>query len=146
MNIDTRKKALASFLECEISDIETESLYKTRLFWGEWEYRVLTDEEADQACAQEISNSLWAFNASFIARMINMPETEEMIKEFQFKKCEDANPAILRLVGDKLSTLIKEAILSDGRGHFLATYDGQEHEVRVPARFGNEMVFIYRIN
>jgi len=36
----------------------------------------------------------------------------------------------------------RDAILSDGYGHTLSSYDGEEHEVRVEGEF----VFIYRTN
>lgn len=54
------------------------------------------------------------------------------------KEFEDANDHFNVLVGNNLDKLIRDAILSDGRGHFLSSYDGAEEE--------EGDYFIYRIN
>jgi hypothetical protein len=42
--------------------------------------------------------------------------------------CEDANELVQSMVGDRLDELVTDAIGADGRGHFLASYDGDEVE------------------
>jgi len=86
---------------------------------------VLTDEEADKKAKERILDSVWAFNASFIACEIGKPELEEMIQGYQEAKCEGANDAILRLIDDT-DEFCDSAISANGRGHFLSGYDGNE--------------------
>lgn len=58
---------------------------------------------------------------------INMGKTlEEHIEEIQGKS-EGGNQELLRLIDD-IDVFVDDAINSDGRGHFLSTYDGVENE------------------
>lgn len=105
---------------------------------GGAEYRVLTDTEADEAVAEYIADSLWAFNSDFLAGFTGLPvEVFAALSD----KCEDANEPIRKIVdatGD-FDELVDEAVQSDGRGHFLAGYDGAELELS-----GN--LYAYRTN
>lgn len=112
------------------------------------EYKVLTDEEADEAAAEEIKNSLWAFNADFILRHTEFYNTStsredaEFIKalqELQSRLCESANAIVKALIVD-LDDFVTNAIDADGRGHFISWYDGEEHETQ----YNN--IFVYRTN
>jgi len=108
-------------------------------------YMVLTDEEADEKAKEYIKTSLWAFNADFICRMCGLPyAAEEMIRSFQGTECEGANDTILALIenADGIDFFVEQAINADGRGHFLNTYDGEEHEIK----HGNEWLYIYKVN
>jgi hypothetical protein len=108
------------------------------------EYFVLTDEEADQMAREYILESLWAFNASFlIDYMFCLPgvsfmEFEMYVKQMQENMCEGCNSIIRGLIEDNIDKLIDDAIACDGRGHFIAAYDFEEHECAD--------YFIYRIN
>jgi hypothetical protein len=106
---------------------------------GAKDYIVLTDGEADKQAAQCIKDSLWAFRPSFLIRYTELPaECEEMIRSWCEDKCEGANNAMLALIGFNLDRLIADAIKADGRGHFMSSYDGQEHRVG--------KYYIYRTN
>ena len=139
-----RIEALAAHLGIELEEGETledyieESSYTANGFEAEGnEYLVLTDSEADDAAREYIENSLWAFNAEFLASNTGLPE--EVFTALQ-DLCEDANETVLTIVskcGD-LDRLTRDAIASDGRGHFLAQYDGHENE--------EGDYFIYRTN
>jgi hypothetical protein len=48
------------------------------------EYKVLTDEEADEAAAEEITNSLWAFNTDFILRHTEFYNTSTSCEDAEF--------------------------------------------------------------
>jgi len=98
---------------------------------------VLTDEEADQKAADYIKDSLWAFNPDFLEGFAPEGVTAQVFENLQ-PQCESANAAILSMIGDNLEDLISEAISSDGRGHFMNSYDGEEHEI---GEF-----FLYRTN
>ena len=102
------------------------------------DYLVLTDEEADEQVKEDIRESVWAFNASFIIENTDLTyEAEEMITGFQQAKCEGANDTILSMIND-FDAFVESAIGANGRGHFLSSYDGNECEIG--------QYLIYRIN
>lgn len=110
------------------------------------EYKVLTDEEADKAAADYIKDSLWAFNADFILQHTAVfeettdREDQEIIKALRMVQesiCESANALVRALISD-IDTFIEDAIDADGRGHFMSSYDGEEHE--------SNGFYIYRTN
>ena len=112
-------------------------------------YAVGTDDECQAACAAYIEDSVWAFNARFLLEACDLPmELDEAIAAFQRKECEGANEALLRLVKTTcgLEALVRKAIGADGRGHFLASYDGEEIYLH-PYEEGieGEGFFAYRI-
>lgn len=110
---------------------------------GEW--MVLTDSEADAQAAVAITDSLWAFKLEFLAahsriiRNMGAP-TRKLFDSMRENACESSNDLVEILIDD-LDALILDAIMMDGRGHFLATYDGDEPEVM----FKGHWYFIYRI-
>lgn len=129
---------LAKHLEVNKEDIEISSYNENLFILGKQEYLVLTDKEANEITKQYIRDSAWAFNASFIIEHSKLPyEAEEMLKSFQSAKCESANETVLALIED-FDTFVEDAISSDGRGHFLSQYDGEEIET--------QNYFIYRCN
>lgn len=145
-NKEDKIKALATYLDLnneDLADIE-ESNYQDNLFeYGSEEYLVLTDIEADEACSNNILDSLWAFNTSFLMCHIDddTGTLEKTIEKAQLEMCEDSNELIRRLIPD-IDHFINDAILSDGRGHFLSSYDGEENEQEI----NGEYYLIYRIN
>ena len=110
------------------------------------DYLVLTDEEADEACAEYIADSLWAFNASFILSECGLDGSgEESLRQMQEKSCEGANAFILSLVENTcgITEFAESAISADGRGHFLSQYDGEETEQETE---NDGTFYIYRTN
>lgn len=97
------------------------------------------DDEADQACAQYIEQSLWAFRPDFLASETDLPSE---VFEILARQCESGNDAILKIVERtcSLDSLVESAIGADGRGHFLSSYDGDEIEL------DNGNGYLYRIN
>ena len=105
------------------------------------DYLVLTDEEADKKAAEYIKESVWAFTAEFIVDHSKLPyEAVEMVQAFQ-EKYEDANKTILALIED-FDEFVSDAISADGRGHFMNSYDGHEHEVNIDGTY----YYVYRMN
>ena len=103
-------------------------------------YIVLTDSEADEKAKEYILESVWAFNPSFLASFTGFDiEVFEAIQNNG--RCESNNDEILSMIKDK-QEFVEVAISSDGRGHFMSTYDGHEHEVNV----NGEYFYIYRIS
>jgi hypothetical protein len=107
---------------------------------GRREYYVLTDKEAKKMAEDDARDSLWAFTASYICNYIGITDTRQIdaIEKMQEKLCEDAGPIIERLLGADLEHFIRNAVAEDGRGHFIASYDGEENE--------QGEFFIYRVN
>ena len=143
-NNELKIKELAEFLGCEPDEI-TETKYETFEAEG-GEYLVLTDAEADLEVKNRIKEDLWAFRSSFIVSHVknyaNLSQKqvevmEEALEKMQAKLCEGANPIVEALI-DNMSRFIDDAVEADGRGHFLASYDGDEAETK--------NFFIYRIN
>jgi hypothetical protein len=95
---------------------------------GRSEWLVLTDEEADTLVVEHIIDSLWAFRPEFLADETGLPvEAFAALSDL----CEGAQEPILAMVQATCGTniLAASAISSDGRGHFLAQYDGEEVEL-----------------
>lgn len=132
----------------EGSDENPINVYPNNVFeYLNEEYLVLTNEEANELCAENIRETLWAFDTDFLIPFFDctkkLPEREieefvKCVRSIQVHMCEDANSFIEALIGHNLSWLISDAIAFDGRGYFLAAYDGDENEC--------EGYFIYRIN
>jgi len=124
-------RALCAHLDCQPDELtlETYENYGLPVYsMGRQEYAIGTDSEADAAVAENIKDSIWAFNASFLASFTGLPE--EMFSGMQ-DKCEGANDAFLTCVERAeggLDAFISEAVSADGRGHFLSGYDGEENE------------------
>ena len=125
-------EAIKKHTNCEYSDITKEG--KTTYFIGDQEYLVLTDEEAQTRCEEDIKQYIWAFNSSFLSFHTGI--NEDIIKSVQ-EHCEGSNDMLLNSIKD-IEKFINEAIASDGRGHFISYYDGHEHE--------ENDLFIYRLN
>jgi len=131
-----KMETLAEYQGVEPEDINGgygDGVYKI----GSKEFLVLTDEEATIFTANYIAQSLWAFNEWFLVDFMPEGVTEDVIKAVK-KECENGNAALLSMVGNRFDDLVKEAISLDGRGHFLATYDGEEWQ--------KDGFFIYRTN
>ena len=133
--------ALAKFLEVKKDDLQKEEYthYGLDVYsLGKKEYAIGTDKEADEATKEEIKDSAWAFNTSFLANYTDLPE--EVFTCMQ-DKCESSNDAVLRLIErseDGFDGFVEKAIFADGRGRFLSGYDGEENE--------EGKYYIYRIN
>jgi hypothetical protein len=140
---ENKKNALFEYLKTESSSVDQEDITESKddpsvFNYGNREYLILTDEEAKTKAQGYIRDSLWAFNPTFLQHFLAVPIPEKYMKKMQEDMSEGANEIVYGLVKDKFESLVVEAIKSDGRGHFIAQYDGKE----VPA--GN--LFIYRIN
>ncbi len=118
--------ALAKHFDIEADEIEVSRYDENSFEIGSEEFLVLTDEEADEKVADYIRETVWAFRPEFLASHMTGIDPEDL-RPIQ-EKCESANPILIKLIDD-LDHFIADAIASDGRGHFLATYDGEEVEL-----------------
>jgi hypothetical protein len=95
---------------------------------GGCEYAIAADEdEANEACKAYIKETVWAFNADFLANHIESLDADD-IERLRGDRCEDANEALRKLIDD-FDAFVDDAISSDGLGHFLSSYDGECLEV-----------------
>jgi hypothetical protein len=92
------------------------------------EYAVGTERQVEEAVREYVRDSLWAFRPEFLQGYTPAEVDAEILTVIIEKKCEDATEIIARLVGDRLGKLIDDAVAADGRGHFLASYDGEERD------------------
>lgn len=159
-NEDALKKFLVQqggYSEDEINEVvikkDWDSYYSEYRFdlYGD-EYLAMTDDRAYATAFHEISQELWAFDADFIMdhikdtiqygdNPVDLGKLEACIKLVQEKLCEGAN-AIIHALIDDLEEFAEDAIAADGRGHFISSYDGEEHEVAVDG----ETYYIYRLS
>lgn len=113
-------------------DIEAYSYDDTEFKTPERDVRILTDEEADERLRAYCEETLWAFNANFLADYMPEGIDADEIESIRGDRCEDANPALVALVKaadeDGLNRLAEDAGAADGRGHFLSSWDGEEIE------------------
>lgn len=135
--------ALAKHLGIEASEITDQicdHYGMTQFRADDGEYAIATDAEADKAARENMEQSVWAFNASFILSECNLPsELEDGLKAWQEKECEGANDDLLAMVNRLAGNSFFEAAISaDGRGHFMSSYDGEESE--------QDGFYIYRTN
>lgn len=119
--IEHTKEALALAKAIECAPEEAQSFIDD----GDW--LVYTDEEADEAARDYILDSAWAFRYEFLCAhsdaISEIPKKE--FEEMQGRLCEGFTKAVLAMLDDK-EHFVHDAILSDGRGHFLSPYDGEE--------------------
>lgn len=101
------------------------------------EYLVLTDEEATKRCKEHIKETLYNFNLDWLTDHMK-PEaiksfesmskgSKEAFQEFLSHAGEDASGLLLSLIND-VDEMVRDAMATDGRGHFLAGYDDEERE------------------
>lgn len=112
------------------------------------DYIALTEEEADEKAKEYILDSLWNFSPSFLADETGLDECifQALIDNGKYER---NNGAILSLieVGNDIDDFVAGAISTDGRGHFLNTYDGNEEEMNMRDYTDcNLYIYIYRMN
>ena len=137
MKTERKIEALAKYLECDVEEAQN--------LIDDGDYLVFTDSEADEACKEYIKDSLWAFNADFILCECGLDLSgADSLRLMQEKSCESANDFVLSLVEKTcgIDKFVDSAISADGRGHFLASYDGEEVEVEDDYGY----LYIYRLN
>lgn len=122
--MEKKKIALMAHLGCEESEL-VEFVDEGLFSFHTQQYLVMTDEEADVKCKYYIRESLWAFNSSFLENYCVVPESVLRCMQSLHEEC---NEAIYELVKDRFDDLVQHAISSDGRGHFMTSYDGEETE------------------
>ena len=118
--------ALARHLGVASSEVSQARYGVTTFECDREEYTVLDHDEREEMVTEYIKNTLWAFRAEFLAAHLKKGVEIEALEAIQANgKCEDNNAAILCLIED-FDHLVWDAVRSDGYGHFLSSYDGEE--------------------
>jgi hypothetical protein len=116
------------------------SMEEAREEYPESRYDILTDEEATERAIESIKQTLWAFNADFLAGETGIDSS--VFEAIQANgKCEDNNDAVESCIDD-IDEFVDAAIAADGRGHFMSSYDGEENEIEIDG----ETYYLYRTN
>lgn len=141
---EEKQAALAAYLEIDADDLSEElyDLYGLSVFSDGAEYAIGTDDDADEAVTEAIKQSLCYFNASWISEHLDPVLPVEAIKAIQ-EGYESSNETLLELIeklGD-FEDFVQDSIDTDGRGHFLSGYDGEEIETE----YNDVMYYIYRL-
>jgi len=146
MTVEQKRAALlASWLKCdegEVTQTRREHYWLGVFETPYGEFALGSDLECNVAASKYIEDSVWAFRAAFICEFCGLPQDfAEVIEAWQAKKCEDANSALVNLVSSMShwDAFVRFAVQADGRGHFLASYDGDEIEL-------GSNVYAYRID
>lgn len=106
-------------------------------------------EEAYAAACKAIGETLWAFDAGFLFEQCGLDDYDEEAKaafrEMTGRICEGANKFIRALIDGTcgFDNFAGAAIVNDGEGNFLATYDGEEIEI---SDGESKKFFLYRVN
>ena len=120
MEPDTNVLALSQHLDCDRDAIDVSSYDENVLSCGSMEYLVVTDDETDKLWDDALE--------SYIDECI-LPEMPEHLRNY----FDDES--------------WKRDARYDGRGHCLATYDGDENEEDVIDIDGDKVtLYIYRTN
>ena len=142
MNEDTIKnekvRALQNHLDLDDEEVNNITFNGNEFIHGDREYLVLEDEEADKRAEEYIKDTAWAFKPSFLSAHTGI---DEDVFNILSEKCEDSNNAVLSMIKD-FDHFVSDASSSDGRGHFIATYDHDESIEEI----NNTEYFIYRTN
>lgn len=136
METMTKQQALANFLEVEVTEFEINN--DEYILPNGDSYLVLTDDEADEWATTEINEMLWAFNADFLASYTGLHEAVFVALAEGYEKSNEAIMALINNAGS-MDEFVQECIDADGRGHFVANYDGDEIELE------NDY-YAYRVN
>jgi hypothetical protein len=109
-------RALAACLGCDPSELEVSAHDETLLEYGREEYRVLTESEREKAADE----SLESYIDDCLLEGVDGPLAQYFDR----------------------SAWKRDALLSDGYGHTLSSYDGEEQEQQIDGTW----YFIYRVN
>lgn len=122
--------ALVRMFELSENDLEDISIDGVRVTVQGTDYTAGNEEEMTEAVTEDIKQTLWAFNSSFLANQTDLPE--EVFTALQ-PQCENANDAIEKLIDRScgMESFVESAVSEDGRGHFLNRYDGTEENTTV---------------
>jgi hypothetical protein len=104
------------------------------------DWLVCTDDEADELVRNSIEELAGYFNAQFLMEQTGI-DTEVFDA---LMKGASASERVMQIIEATCGydSFVEAAISADGRGHFLASYDGEEREFNN----GRMTFYLYRIN
>jgi hypothetical protein len=138
--MSTYEKFTYDLGDLRLSKTERAKLEKD--FEGTGEYLVCSDGMADEQVKDKILSSMWTFSPDFLSKATGIEKTVFRALSNLNEKSNDAITALVRSTCG-IDSLVEQAISSDGRGQYLASYDGEE--VQYVTKSG-KTVYIYRCN
>lgn len=137
-----KEKALAKYLNVKESEI---TIYKDiyKLDDGR-NYKIFTDEEANNAVYDFINDNIWIFDPEFILEQSDIKYTEETKTSLtkMLNSCtNDCNSFILAFIESTcgIDYFVESAIKHNGRSFFIAFFDNPELHI-------DEDLFAYQLN
>lgn len=131
---EQKRIALAKALKLNVDEIEIQ--HDSFVTDDGEEYLIMNDDERKEAVIESIKETASYFNASFLS---DMTELDEVV----FEALVDKNEAVVRIIekccDGGLVSFAKKAVEADGFGHFLSSYDSEEHEL-------SNGLFAYRVS
>ena len=136
--MDEKAKALADFFGGEWTPAVESNCMETYENEDGEEYAVGTEAEADKACLEYIEESCHYFLPHFLSEQTGLPvEVYEALSDCDGKGGWEAVKALIDSTCG-MEDFAEAAVQADGRGHFLAFYDGKEVEL--------DGFYAYRVN
>ena len=136
---EERRAALGALLDVDLCEIDECAYDSDTLEADGAEWLVLTDEEATELANEAIERDLWAFRPEFLENYMPDGVDASILQAIAEAKYEDASESFAAMLGEEgLESVKRDALASDGRGHFLAQYDFEERE--------SGEYFVFRVN
>jgi hypothetical protein len=110
------------------------------------EWLILNDEGRKISTISYIEDTVEYFNPTFLSRLTGI--SDKIFTAIQEPQVIDTNRVILLLIKGTcgMDKFVEESIHSDGYGHFLSPYDGEEIKFSVLDGWDTINYYAYRIN
>jgi hypothetical protein len=132
---DATSHEIATFIQSMV--VETDSS-DSRTEWF-----VVHEKDYSHIVTETVSDSAWTFKPEFLAKLTgHSKDTFEALSKTNL--CERLNELYVALISHTcgIKKFIDAAVDADGVGHFLSSFDSQEHEYKT----GRTTYYIYRSN
>lgn len=141
---NTRDKVIEKLLIKEGLEDEDHEFDGSLLTVGNREYLILNREDREKEVRNYICDTIEYFNPDFLSRLTG-------IEEEAFKGISEhrgANKLVTAIINGTcgMDKLVEEAVDSDGYGHFLSPYSGEEIELPINMDWDFEIFYAYRVN
>jgi len=110
------------------------------------EWLILNDEGRKIQVRSYIEETVEYFNPTFLSRLTGI--SDKIFTVLQEPQVTDTNKTILLLIKGTcgMDKFVEESIHSDGYGHFLSTYNGEEIKFSIMDGWDTINYYAYRIN
>lgn len=110
--------------------------------YNEEEYVLFVGEEArDKAVEEQMEDSLHYLSTPLLTNHLKFRLDHSQVDMLKSIEHSDLIKALLVSFDD----LVREALHMDGAGHYLASYDGIEHECFLENEYSGHTLYYYRV-